>query len=340
VTPSTATIVDGKVTTSIVSTNAGIALVTAVGSDNGITLTNQLEFEFVAETVATIDAQASPTSIAPNGDTSTISVVVKDINGNLVKGKTIDFSLAGTSSGSILPASAVTDSNGTASTVYTSSTVSAQDGIAITATVKETPSISDTVTLTVADRNVFITLGTGNELIEVDGATFNKQYVAFVTDVDSASPAKNTVLTVSAVPKGYRKGFWDITTDEDGNFKSWFTSVSALCINEDLNIDGVLDVGEDTNGDGSLTPGNVAAVIGEVITDEQGSALIDIKYPQNFAGWVSIDLIVSAKVGGTESSQSAVFVLPASLEDVLNEDAPPPQGSSPFGVSNNCTDAD
>ena len=166
VTPSTATIVDGKVTTSIVSTNAGIALVTAVGSDNGITLTNQLEFEFVAETVATIDAQASPTSIAPNGDTSTISVVVKDINGNLVKGKTIDFSLAGTSSGSILPASAVTDSNGTASTVYTSSTVSAQDGIAITATVKETPSISDTVTLTVADRNVFITLGTGNELIE------------------------------------------------------------------------------------------------------------------------------------------------------------------------------
>ena len=340
VTPSTATIVDGKVTTSIVSTNAGIALVTAVGSDNGITLTNQLEFEFVAETVATIDAQASPTSIAPNGDTSTISVVVKDINGNLVKGKTIDFSLAGTSSGSILPASAVTDSNGTASTVYTSSTVSAQDGIAITATVKETPSISDTVTLTVADRNVFITLGTGNELIEVDGATFNKQYVAFVTDVDSASPAKNTVLTVSAVPKGYRKGFWDITTDEDGNFKSWFTSVSASCINEDLNIDGVLDVGEDTNGDGSLTPGNVAAVIGEVITDEQGSALIDIKYPQNFAGWVSIDLIVSAKVGGTESSQSAVFVLPASLEDVLNEDAPPPQGSSPFGVSNNCTDAD
>ena len=177
-------------------------------------------------------------------------------------------------------------------------------------------------------------------MIEVDGATFNKQYVAFVTDVDSASPAKNTVLTVSAVPKGYRKGFWDITTDEDGNFKSWFTSVSASCINEDLNIDGVLDVGEDTNGDGSLTPGNVAAVIGEVITDEQGSALIDIKYPQNFAGWVSIDLIVSAKVGGTESSQSAVFVLPASLEDVLNEDAPPPQGSSPFGVSNNCTDAD
>ncbi len=329
---------DGKITATIKSPSAGKALVTVTGTDKGLTLSNQLEFEFVAENVATIDAQASPSSIAPNGDTSTISVIVKDVNGNLVKGKTIDFSLNGTSSGEILPASAVTDSNGSASTVYTSNTISSQNGISITATVKEEPSISDTVTLTVADRDLFITLGTGNELIEVDSTTFNKQYVAFVTDVDSASPAKNTVLTISAVPQGYRKGFWSQALDPDGSFKSWFTNVTATCGNEDLNADGVLDVGEDINGDGRLTPGNVAAVIGEVITDDQGSALIDIKYPQNFGGWVNVNLIVSAKVGGTESTNQTTFILPALLEDVLNEDAPPPQGVSPFGFSNDCSD--
>lgn len=329
---------DGKITATISSSNAGKALVTVTGNDNGVTLSNQLEFEFIAEDVATIDAQASPSSIAPNGDTSTISVIVKDVNGNLVKGKTIDFSLTGTSGGDILPASAVTDSNGSASTVYTSNTVSSQNGISITATVKEEPSISDTVTLTVADRDLFITLGTGNELIEVDSTTFNKQYVAFVTDVDSASPAKNTVLTISAVPQGYRKGVWSQALDENGSFESWFTNVTATCGNEDLNVDGVLDVGEDTNGDSQLTPGNVAAVIGEVTTDDQGSALIDIKYPQNFGGWININLVVSAKVGGTESLRQTTFILPALLEDVLNEDAPPPQGLSPFGFSNDCTD--
>jgi len=339
VSPSTTTILNGKATTTITSNNAGKALVTVTGTDDGITLSNQLEFEFVAENVAMIDAQASPNSIAPNGDTSNISVVVKDVEGNLVKGKTIDFSLSDTSSGSILPASVVTDSNGTASTVYTSNTVSSQNGISITAKVKEEPSIFDTVTLTVADRNLFITLGTGNELIEVDSTTFNKQYVAFVTDVDSASPAKNTVLTVSAVPRSYYKGYWDKSLDESGTFEQWVTIVNETCSNEDSNFDGFLGSHEDINEDGNLTPGNVAAVLGEVTTDEQGRALIDVKYPQNYGGWINIDLIVSAKVGGTESSKQVLFTLPASLEDVLNEDTAPPQGSSPLGISDSCTDS-
>ncbi|ARD43274.1 Ig-like domain-containing protein [Colwellia sp. PAMC 21821] len=334
-----ASTVDGKVEAIISSTNAGKALVTVTGTQDGITLSNQLEFEFVAESVNSLSTQASPSSIAPNGDTSTISVVAKDLNGNLVKGKTIEFTLTDTSGGNILPATAVTDSNGSASTVYTSNSVSAQDGVSIIATVQDTPSQTDSVTLTVADRNLFITLGTGNELIEVDSATFNKQYVVFVTDVDSASPAKNTVLTVSAVPKSYRKGRWIKLLDEQDEFDQWGAEVSTTCDNEDLNIDGVLDVGEDINGDGRLTPGNVAAVLGEVTTDDQGSALIDIKYPQNFGAWVNINLIVSAKVGGTESSQQVVFVLPAFLVDVLNEDAPPPSGTSPFGNSNNCSDS-
>jgi hypothetical protein len=342
VNPSTAMTADGKVSTNITSTNAGKALVTVTGTAGGITLSNQLEFEFVAETVATISAQASPRSIAPNGDTSTISVVVKDLNGNLVKGKTIDFSLSGTSSGNILPASAVTDSNGSASTVYTSSAVSAQDGISITATVKSEPSISDVVTLTVADRELFIALGTGNDLIEPDSTSYNKQYSVFVTDVDS-TPQEGVTLKVSAVPNNYYKGQWVKLLDENGDFASWGPSYSTVppCPNEDLNIDGILDVGEDTNGNGLLTPGNVVSATGEVTTNEFGQAIIDIRYAQSFATWVDVNLVVSAKVSGTESSTQTRFTLSVLASDVLDEDISPPNSGigliGPFGLLGDCT---
>jgi hypothetical protein len=345
VTPSSATTMNGKVSTSIASINAGKALVTVTGTDGGFTLSNQLEFEFVAETVATISAQASPNSIAPNGDTSTISVVVKDVNGNLVKGKTIDFSLSGTSSGNILPASAVTDSNGTASTVYTSGSVSAQDGISVTATVKNEPSISDVVTLTVADRELFIALGTGNDLIEPDSTSYNKQYSVFVTDVDS-TPQEGVTLKVSAVPNNYYKGQWVKFFDDNGDFTSWGPNYSTIppCPNEDLNIDGILDVGEDTNGNGLLTPGNVVSASGEVTTNEFGQAIIDIRYAQSFATWVDVNLIVSAKVSGTESSTQTRFTLSVLASDVLDEDISPPTSGigliGPFGLLGSCTIAD
>jgi hypothetical protein len=341
-TSDTAIITDGKVTTEISSNNAGKALVTATGTKDGVTLNNQLEFEFVAENVATIYAQASPRSMAPNGDTSTISVVIKDSNGNLVKGKTIDFSIEDSSGGRILPASAITDSNGAASTVYTSNTVSAQDGVLITATVKSVSSFSATVSLTVADRELFMALGTGNDLLEIDSTAYNKQYSVFVTDVDS-TPQEGVILNVSAVPNNYYKGEWAKNLDENGGFSSWGASYSTNCSNEDLNIDGILDLGEDTNGNGKLTPGNVVSVLGEVTTDEFGQAIIDIRYAQSFATWVDVNLVVSAKVSGTESSAKTRFTLPVLAADVLNEDIPPPTSgiglTSPLGFSNDCANA-
>ena len=336
------TTINGKVSTVLTSTSAGKALVTVTGTTGGITLSNQLEFEFVAESVNSISAQASPSSIAPNGDTSTISVIAKDLNGNLVKGKTIEFTLTDTSGGNILPATAVTDSNGSASTVYTSNLVSAQDGVSIIATVQDTPSQTDTVNLTVADRELFIALGTGNELQEPTTTTYNKQYSVFVTDVDS-TPQEGVVLKVSAVPNNYYKGEWVKVTDENGEFSFWGASYSTMppCPNEDLNIDGILDVGEDTNGNGMLTPGNVVSATGDVITDEFGHAIIDIRYAQSFATWVDVNLIVSAKVSGTENSAQTRFSLPVLSSDVLNEDITPPTSGigliSPFGLVGDCS---
>jgi len=347
---------DGQVTITLTSSNAGNSLVTFSGVDGDIALTNELEFEFIAETASTIVAQASPKSIGPNGQKSIISVVVKDPEGNLVKNKVINFNLDDVTGGGISPPTAVTDSNGNASTEYTSNTVSAQDDVSINAIVVDTPSVNDTVTLTVADRELFITLGTGNTIEEIDITNYNKQFSVFVTDVDS-TPVDNVELTVSAVPSTYYKGEWirlfdvsgtfirwgtahDVVRDDIGNVTS-FTDGGFACINEDTNIDGTLDIGEDINGDGFLTPGNVVGALGNIVTDDQGKAIIDINYPQSNGSWANINLIVSAKVTGTESSAQTVFTLPTSAEDILDEDVSPPTSgigvNSPFGRESNCS---
>jgi hypothetical protein len=338
------TTVGGKATTTLTSTNAGKALLTFTGTDTvsgkEIELNNQLEFEFVADSADRLIAQAFPSSISPNGQTSTISVVVRDASGNLVKNKTVDFVLNDTNGGSIFPASAVTDSNGSASTVYTSASTSAEDDVEIAATVRDMPTATDTATLTVADREVFIALGTGNTIENVDETTYNKKYSVFVTDIDS-NPVSNVTLTVSAIPSAYIKGVW-VAVLKDGEFDHYATQPSVECANEDLDNDGILSGAEDTNSNGQLTPGNIVNALGEITTDEQGRAIIDITYAEVFGHWAYIDLLVSTKVSGTESFAKALFVLPVAGEDVTVEANPPASflgGTSPFGSAGVCTDA-
>ena len=347
-----ATTIDGKVTAKVSSNDAGKALVTFVGTDTvsgkNIELSNQLEFEFVADTAATITAQASPNSIGPDGQTSTISVVVKDANGNLVKGKTIKFTLEDSSGGSIFPATAVTDSSGSASTVYTSLSTSAQDAVEVSATEVETE-INDAVTLTVAERSLFISLGTGNKVEELGTDSYVKEYAVFVTDANS-NPVANEQLTISAIPNNYYKGFWVRVYDGE-EFIRWVAvgegSTGEIltprheCANEDLNLDGILDVGEDISGDGRLTPGNIVAAENSVVTDVNGRAVVRITYPQSYANWSDIKLIASTKVSGTESSTQTIFSLPVLAEHIINEDiTPPTQGvgtTSPFGLRADCS---
>ena len=350
-----ATTFAGKVTVTLTSDNAGKALVTLEGFDTvdskDIELTNQLEFEFFADTAATIKAQASPNSIGPNEQTSTISVVVKDAKGNLVKNKKIKFVLTDVSGGKISPATAVTNSSGSASTIYTSNSTSAKDAVSIETIVEDTPSITDAVTLTISDRELFISLGTGNQIEELGTTDYVKEYSVFVTDAES-NAVENVELTVSAIPQSYYKGFWMRTYDGD-DFEGWVASgfgsqpkptiffAPTKCDNEDVNFNGILDDGEDFNSDGELTPGNIVSVSGTFITDTDGRSVIRVIYPQSYAHWLDTKLVVSGKVTGSESSTQTIFTLPVLAEDVSDEDlVPPTQGigtRGPFGYFANCS---
>jgi hypothetical protein len=180
----------GDASVQIESNNAGVAVVSAQGTDSDGNIVNAREtVEFIATQVDNIIVAASPNDIGPDGQKSTISAVLRDPEGNLVKGKTINFTNDDVSGGTISPASAVTDSNGIASTVYTSQSVTSENDIEITATEPDS-GISESTNLTVSGRAQFISIGTGNNIEIPDVASYLKTFTVFVTDANSNPVSK------------------------------------------------------------------------------------------------------------------------------------------------------
>jgi hypothetical protein len=319
----------GQATTTVQSQNAGGATVTASAVIGGVTLSQQRTFEFVATTPATIDVQPSVFTLGINEE-STLTAVVRDISGNLVKNRTVQFSLNDVTGGSITSAAAITDSQGRAQTVYRAgSTVSAQNGVIISVSIVGAPGVVDDVRLTVARKEVFISLGTGNSISELNPAQYRLPYAVQVTDA-SGNGVRNVPVVISVLSRNYIKGgrAWN------GNFHA--VVIAAVCQDEDLNRNGVLDIGEDFNGSRRIEAGNIVAATRNVVTDDAGSALISLDYPQDHADYVEVTLEARTSVQGTEFARSATFLLPALTADVNQERTSPPGPVSPFGIANNC----
>jgi hypothetical protein len=80
----------------------------------------------------------------------------------------------------------------------------------------------------------------------------------------------------------------------------------------------------DDNADGILWPGNVITVSsGTVITNENGFANFEVRYPQQFGNWLEVELKASRIVSGTESVNTATFVPPISADDGKTTQSPP-----------------
>ncbi len=69
-----------------------------------------------------------------------------------------------------------------------------------------------------------------------------------------------------------------------------------------------------------------------VETDANGFADFYIVYPKENAGWVSVRLMATATVAGSEGSDQNEFVLSGASEDYTNEKVSPPGNPSPFGL--------
>ncbi len=194
-----------------------------------------------------------------------------------------------------------------------------------------------TVRLTVAAEPLGVSIGT-NELIVVGELTYTKRFLVSVAD--SAGNAKADVgLSVSLDLPQFRKGFYVLVGDR------WQKSGgdAAVCANEDVNRNGVLEVGEDTNGNSRLDPGrsDVTVRLVNPRTGADGTAIVEITYAKNFATWVDAWVTVAASgVAGTEGRATFILApIPADAAAITNKDVFPAFGNSPYGRLAGCGNA-
>lgn len=346
VTPSsTVTNADGQATVTVAADTAGPAIVQATYIAPGVNAQATLPVEFVALVPAKLVLQVTPTALGPNPAGSTaqqaqVVATVTDSVGNPVRGKTVNFTRkSDPSAGNLNQASAVTDSSGQASVQYIAGALTtASNGVELTATVSDTL-ISGSTKLTVNQSALFIALGTGNTITNLDEQTYKKDWVVYVTDANGVS-VPNVNLTIKVLPVGYCRGELVFSTADN----VWAMSTSARYYdNEDLNFNGVLDGAptEDSNGNGFLDPGNVisvttatstsAASSGTVKTDSTGRATVSLIYAESYAPWVKVRLRAEAVVTGTESSKETSFFVVGLAADFTSRSIPPAGVVSPFG---------
>jgi len=368
VTPAVQALVAGQASVSVASPFAGPgtvqATVYAPASPDIAIAQASVTVQFVATTPERLILQVSPSAIGPNAAGATtqqaeVRAKVIDANFNPVAGLVVNFTkLSDTSGGNLLQASAVTDVNGIAKVQYVSGGGSTgAGGVRLSASVATSPAVSDTTLLSVTQNALFIALGQGNEITNVNPLVYQKQWTAYVTDSNGV-PVPNVTLTVSALPTRYLKGVlvydgtrWTSTTISDGGaLPANGGGYDLFCNSEDATYlpsdsrwnNGFLDdVVEDYNGSGRLEPGNVISVNGAggspiIRTDANGFAIINLQYAESYAFWVEIDLKVAAIVNGTESSNTANFVVPGAASDYTNRAVPPAGVFSPFGTATSC----
>ena len=324
------------------SNNAGPATVIVSGnrvSPPGPTL--QFEIKFVAEEARFINVQANPSVIGTNpvgtdNERSEVLAIVRDPQNNLVADKQVNFLLNDISGGKLTRGSAFTDDFGRATTEYIAgSSSSAANGVTITASVADNSSIESSVNLTVAEKDLFVIIGSGNELEKEDGRRYKSYYTVLVTDANG-TPVADAEVTLSIYPVTYTKAQF-IFLDEgfaligEGN-------PPYTCNNEDVNRNGILDttLGEDTNNNGGIDPGNVITVDKlRLVTDSTGFADFNVVYPIQYAVWITADIIARTEVAGTESSDTIQFTTGCSAGDVSLKTCPT---ANPFGI-NDCSQA-
>lgn len=319
------------------SSTAGVATVTASVA-GGPTAQVNVEFVALLTPAATITLQAEPAIIGANtgsgqSEKSTLTAIVRDgtSNNNFVKNAVVEFSIVQDQSGGFLsnPAVVTTASNGTASVVFVAGTaVTPTNGVTIQAKIQGT-STTATVPLTVAKKSLFISAGTGNKISTPSGTTYQQDYTVFVTDA-SGNPVQGVTVTASVWPTRYRKGFYAF----DSTAKLWGQTINAVCANEDVNKNGILDAGEDTNNDGMLEPGIPATISSSGTTDANGTATISLLYPRDRAGWIEAQITIRGSVAGTESTYIvSPYFLPALSSDFSDANTAPPGLVSPYGTN-------
>lgn len=148
---------------------------------------------------------------------------------------------------------------------------------------------SRAATMTVASQPLSITLGDNNELTRGAGnLTYIKKFDIAVADA-AGNAVPNAQISASVDLRVYGKGL--------------YAGTRTLCSNEDANRNGFLDAGEDSDGNGVLSPRKadvILSYVGSKTTGTNGRVNIQVEYPMNVATWLFYAVKVTTSVAGSE----------------------------------------
>jgi hypothetical protein len=239
------------------------------------------------------------------------------------------------------------DLNGVANVSYIpASRSSPTDGVTVRACYGNTDAEANActrfavTTLTVTSEPLAVSIGFNNEIEQgTGGLTYIRKFVVLVAD--AAGRAKADVqITPSIDLVRYFKGSLGFLVPplDSANLNG---RISAVCLNEDLNRNGINETGEDLDNDGRLDPGKsdvTIRVLGTGRTSENGTVTVQIEYAENYGLWLEYRILVSASgVSGTEGRASLTDVLGVAADD-LSGASTPAFYNSPYGLAPSCTD--
>ena len=197
---------------------------------------SQFDVQFIAVTPSNVVLDATPASVA-TGNTSTVSALVTDINGNPVQGEVVEFSSADLRGGTLSPVSSITDSDGRAAVTFTAGSLPTQvNEITIVGTVTveddaddSTDQIAAEIAMTVTERQLNVIIGLSGMLAEIDSDTrYRRTGIVQVTD-GAGRPVPDATILVTLRPTVYRFGRM-IRIDEDNDGAVSYTHLTLPTI--------------------------------------------------------------------------------------------------------------
>lgn len=344
---------NGNATSNIAAAPQAAGIYTVEASGSGVTERRDVQVISTAggvpDATGVISAASlaiTPNTIAPNSAGSTTSratlrALFQDSSNRAIRNVRVRFEILEPSLGAgeqISTGTAVvyTDQNGVASADYIAGTRSSPtNGVVIRACYANTdaeiagnscPNFR-TATMTVANEPLSITLGDNNKLEKGNNElTYIKKFDVAVSDA-AGNAVANAQISASVDLRIYRKATGiALINDAIG-----YTSTPFRCPNEDTNRNGLIDTGEDVNGNGSIEPRKADVIIsylGGRVTGVNGRTTIQVEYPQNVAYWIEYAVKVTTSVAGSEGVVEKVYLTEALKEDVDNGSfLRPPYGS-------------
>jgi hypothetical protein len=310
------------------SGNANIQIDALDGSGNALATLNRV-FAFSAATGTKISLQPSVSTIIPSsgGTTSsaTLTATVRDAANNTVGNVPVLFEILNPSGSGeqISPVVAYTNSSGQALATFTAGSQSTVGSLKIKASVlgtaaacdnSVTPAVAgicDVKTMLVNSTGVSISLGQGGVGSSASDSTIFQLPMSVMVVDNAGAAVANVLVSLSSFPIQYYQG-----TRNSSCVPTYATGYPKL--NEDINENDNLDSGEDTNGDGMITPPHAASgsLPSTVTTDANGVASFNLAYQKQYASWVQTRIRAKVVIssGTSESTNELKFVLPYTFD--------------------------